>query len=108
MTKMITVTLTDAAAGTWTLAVPGKTSLATGERTPGYTQAVATGVTIPENQNYMQLADLLEPFIRTAFGSEPDAMVLCFNPNATDIGGQPDSDPVCQFRILDGNIEPQY
>lgn len=105
--KTIIVTLIDAAAGTWIAKLPGKVDLATGGYTEGRTVTVADGVTIPADHDYWQVAGALAPGISTHFGTERDAMVQCFDPNATDLVGAPTTDPICQFRILDGHIEAQ-
>jgi hypothetical protein len=92
MTTRIKLTLIDSTAGTWT-AGDGSTA--------------ATGITIPANEDYWQVADALQPHVARVYGRLTDALVECYDPAATDLAGQPSADPVCQFRIIDGVVEAQ-
>lgn len=94
MTKTIKIILTNAATGTWTTE-------------SGYT--IVTGVTIPENRDYWQVADAMQPHIESAYGRATDVLIIAIDPNGTDIAGQrtEGGEPVCQFRVLDGQIEVQ-
>ncbi len=94
MTKTIKILLTNAATGTWTTE-------------SGYT--IVTGVTIPENRDAEQVADAMLPHIERAYGAAQDVLIIAIDPNGTDIAGQrtEGGEPVCQFHVLNGQIEAQ-
>lgn len=116
MTKTITVTLSDAAAGTWTTSVPGKLDLATGTYTGPRTVIVAIGARISEGRDYGQLADEIQPIIEQWVSRQAnkhallvDSMIQLVDPTGADLDGQPivGGEVVCQFRLRDGAVDAQ-
>jgi hypothetical protein len=99
MTHTIRILLTDATAGTWAL--------------KGV--VVVIGCPISENRDYWKLVDAVTPQIRDRvvratpphYGID-DCLIQLVDPNGTDFGTPiPGGEVVCQFRVLDGQVEAQ-